>query len=396
MSRRISRNDPKLKEIDEQYKKNVGTVKFTRATTKDVCSTHSGSILAAEEPCVPLSNEFQEKIDKLFDASEGICIRRKELRKTLVDCFGFKDYVGFEGVITKIYGNAAGDDEVTESDFRSFLVRFHAPAYYYGQRLRRSAGRGLVNETLELIIRGCNPNTADGEGLTAVHYASEFNQTQVIEKIAQICPPGLLILDARCKYGWTPLYCAAHHGNSGVVELLLKLGASCDVCSSVGKSPLHAAAAQGRFAIVDMIVVESTARAEASASHSRKANQRASSPSTMEMVGTDAGEAAPGSPSEGGGSDSATAAPAAALGNATGRSGASSSSSSSRSTAQLQQTKLLVNVQDKHGMTAIHEAAYKGQEQVFHLLCKVPGADLSLVDVMGNQPRDYLDKIQIK
>ena len=39
------------------------------------------------------------------------------------------------------------------------VTRFETPAFFYGQRLRRNAGRGQVEEVIELIIRGCSPST---------------------------------------------------------------------------------------------------------------------------------------------------------------------------------------------------------------------------------------------
>ena len=167
-----------------------------------------------------------------------------------------------------------------------------------------------------MIIRGCEPNTADGEGLNALHYAAEFNCVPVIKEIAQITAPfkGLLLLNARCKYGWTPLYCAAHHGNIDCLELLLKLGADPTVSNHVGKTPLHAAAAQGRTVIVDLL----------------------------------------------------TAAGA---------------------------SKRLASAVDKHGMTALHEAAYKGQEKVYQALLKGCAEEVHALDVMNNEPADYLKKL---
>ena len=238
----------------EEYERNISTVKFSAACTKKVCSPHSGSILGAEGTVARLSNEQTERIAKIFDSEE---FTQGDIYNLLVDRFDFRPYQGLSDMIEKVYGEYYNPKrELTEADFADFLQVFQNPPYHYGQRLRRAAGRGLVPETLEMIIRGCDPNTADGEGLNALHYAAEFNCVPVIRAIANITKPfeGLLLIDARCKYGWSPLYCAAHHGNIDCVELLLKLGASPAVANHVGKTPLHAAAAQGRAVIVDLML----------------------------------------------------------------------------------------------------------------------------------------------
>jgi hypothetical protein len=49
--------------------------------------------------------------------------------------------------------------------FLQFVQIFKAPAYNYGQHLRKNAGRGKVDELCHLIIRGCDSNTADGDGI---------------------------------------------------------------------------------------------------------------------------------------------------------------------------------------------------------------------------------------
>jgi hypothetical protein len=315
--------------VEEEYERNISSVMFTPATTKNVCSPHSGSILGNDGPVVPLSDEQKERIMKIFDADDSLT--QADIEGLLVKSFGFRAYEQLPVVIEKVYGPSyAPSEKLTEKDFTSFLEVFQNPSYYYGQRLRRSAGRGLVGPTLELIVRGCDPNTADGEGLNALHYAAEFNCVPVISEIARMTAPfeGLLLLDARCKYGWTPLYCAAHHGNIDCVELLLKLGANPSVPNFVGKTPLHAAAAQGRTVIVDLLVAGG-----------------------------------------GGGGDS--------------------KSKSRGNTPAV----ALTSITDKHGMTPLHEAAYKGQDKVFSNLAKLGGPECEMQDVMNNLPQDYFKKI---
>ena len=372
------RGDPKQKERQEAYLRNVSTVEFTKAVTKDVCSPHSGSILALEDPIIPLSDEFEEKIAKLFD-DEDAEYKKSSVKHLLIDHFNFIEYDGMDSVINKIYGPSAPNDEiVSKRDFTNFILKYHAPSYYYGQRLRRSAGRGLVTETLELIMRGCDPNTADGEGLNALHYASEFNQIKVVTEVAGICSPhkGLLIVDARCKYGWTPLYCAAHHGNASIVEFLLKLGADPAIRNFVGKTALHAAAAQGRNIICDMIVTECNGRIAQMQQSTKKPSRRSRDNDEEEEEKEDEENLETNDSTESLVTDKTTAARRASV-------------------PAVDPQQLIINMQDKHGMTPVHEAAYKGYEKVYNALCKLPHIDLHVRDIMNNLPEDYFKKIAV-
>ena len=48
-----------------------------------------------------------------------------------------------------------------------------------------------------------------------------------------------IIWNARCKYGWTPLYSAAHHGNIEIIRYLLETGADHAVKNNYGKIYVH-------------------------------------------------------------------------------------------------------------------------------------------------------------
>jgi hypothetical protein len=137
--------------------------------------------------------------------------------------------------------------------FVYFIGKFHTPQFYYGQRFRRATGRGCIDDVLELLIRGIDVNCGDGEGLTSLHYACEFNRLELIEKLHEYAGERLM-LNARCKAGWTPLYTACHHNNPKVVQLLLRLGADISLGTKYGKTPLHAAAGQGFSDIVNILL----------------------------------------------------------------------------------------------------------------------------------------------
>jgi ankyrin repeat protein len=49
---------------------------------------------------------------------------------------------------------------------------------------------------------------------------------------------------------------------------------------------------------------------------------------------------------------------------------------------------------DNHGMTPIHEAAYKNQERTYHILGKYPQFDGSLKDALGYTPDQHINHVE--
>ena len=43
------------------------------------------------------------------------------------------------------------------------------------------------------------------------------------------------MVNARCKYGWTPLYTTVHHGSYESMLLLLEMGADVNLATNLGK-----------------------------------------------------------------------------------------------------------------------------------------------------------------
>jgi hypothetical protein len=287
--------------IKKEYEENRARVAFTPASVKYICSKHAGSILATSEPSLSKlrsavgykdliekainifnqeltnQNRLEDKtlpntslVDLLYNMGFD---KKKEALQDIIDKLFIKQTENInentnnmntetvfemkEGDMTNTTTQLATEVYLTEFideiQFCDIVTRFEAPSFFYGQRLRRNAGRGQVQEMIELIIRGCNPNTADGEGLTSLHYASEFNRLDVIRALFEICGESLM-LNPRDKYGWTPLYCAAHHGNIEVVKLLLEIGADTSVSNAQQKTPLHCAASQGRREICEILI----------------------------------------------------------------------------------------------------------------------------------------------
>lgn len=233
---------------------NVLSVQFDPPVVKQIISKHSGSILAKEDITVELSNIVEDKAKKIFEECDqsngGSGILPSSMIITLLNGMG---YSGDVEIMSKIIQKLYEKDDISLPEWLTFLERYQAPAYYYGQRFRKYCGRGQCEDIHMLILRGCDPNSGDGEGLTGLHYAAELNRVTVIEYLAKLLG-NKLILNCHDRYGWTPLHSAAFHGNLESVELLIKLGADVHAVEKYGKTALHLAVSQSRNAICDLLV----------------------------------------------------------------------------------------------------------------------------------------------
>ena len=257
---------PQLTEAElarlEEEKANLESVQFRPAVVKHIISPHSGSILADPEPVIEISDVIEKKGRDIFNKYEEECggsgsVPREKIAAMLMDC----GYDLNQEIVESIVTQRCGDETIDERKWLTFLEEYQAPAYHYGQRLRKLSGRGQVKEMLELVVRGCNPNAGDGEGLTPLHYAAELNRIQVINALSELVGDALLV-NVPDKYGWTPLHTAAHHGNAETVAVLLKLGADIHAKERTGKTPLHLAVAQGRNGICDMLIAAGVSLAD--------------------------------------------------------------------------------------------------------------------------------------
>ncbi len=106
-----------------------------------------------------------------------------------------------------------------------------------------AAMRGDVETVRALLRNGADVNEAQGDGMTALHWAARNDNVELA---------GVLIyaganLDAGTRIGrYTPLHVAAREGNSRIVDVLLGAGSSPEaVTTNSGATPLHLAASSG-------------------------------------------------------------------------------------------------------------------------------------------------------
>ncbi len=92
-----------------------------------------------------------------------------------------------------------------------------------------------------LLDRGADVNTAQGDGMTALHWAAERGHVAVAKHLVSASAD----VGAKTRIGgYTPLHLASRGGRGAVVRMLLEAGSDPDaITSSSGVTPLHLAAA---------------------------------------------------------------------------------------------------------------------------------------------------------
>ncbi len=105
---------------------------------------------------------------------------------------------------------------------------------------------GDVERLRALVAAGVDVNEAEGDGATALHWATYENDEALVETLLAAGARA----DAANDLGITPLHLAAANGHAGVVSRLLAHGAPPDPPSEAGVTPLMIAARVGSAEVV--------------------------------------------------------------------------------------------------------------------------------------------------
>ena len=115
-----------------------------------------------------------------------------------------------------------------------------------------AASRSDVAGMKTLLRSGEDVNAAQGDGMTALHWAAEYGDEEMA---------GMLIyagakLEPQTRIGsYTPLHLASKSGSAGVVRMLLEAGADVSrATTNSGTSSLHFAAASGSSEAINVLV----------------------------------------------------------------------------------------------------------------------------------------------
>jgi ankyrin repeat protein len=103
----------------------------------------------------------------------------------------------------------------------------------------------------ELLKQGSDVNAAQGDGMTALHWASLSNDVEMAQTLLYA---GANVSAATRLGAYTPLVLASRQGNAAVVDVLLGAGADVNVPTRTGATPLMLAAASGSADAVRLLL----------------------------------------------------------------------------------------------------------------------------------------------
>ncbi len=115
-----------------------------------------------------------------------------------------------------------------------------------------AAMKGNRDAVRTLIQQGADVNAAQGDGMSALHWAADKGDAELTELLVYAgANPGAVTRIGQ----YTPLHLASRAGSAAAVRALLKAGAKVDAKTSVsGATPLHLAAAAGDPAVVTALL----------------------------------------------------------------------------------------------------------------------------------------------
>src|SRR5262245_41369872 len=120
-----------------------------------------------------------------------------------------------------------------------------SPVAAAAQRRDKAGLRGLLQ-------KGADVNAAQGDGMTALHWAAQHGDAEIAEMLvyAGANPKAVTRIGH-----YTPLHIACREGNVEVVQRLLRAGADANARTTTsGVTPLHLAALSGRAPAVALLL----------------------------------------------------------------------------------------------------------------------------------------------
>ena len=120
--------------------------------------------------------------------------------------------------------------------------------------LLRAASSNNWEEVRKLMLGGADPSVADGQGLTAMHYASVYGSMELIQTLIAHGPAGLVFREA--PGGETSLYVACQQGHREIAMALIEAGGGELLLKTnkEGNSCLHAACYNGHLEIAKTLI----------------------------------------------------------------------------------------------------------------------------------------------
>jgi ankyrin repeat protein len=107
-----------------------------------------------------------------------------------------------------------------------------------------------------LLAGGADPNTPQGDGMTALHWAAERGQADIA---AALLGAGARLTAVTRLGAYTPLHLAARRGHDAVALRLIAAGAEVSAVATTGVTPLHLAAAAGTRVTIEALLAKGAA-----------------------------------------------------------------------------------------------------------------------------------------
>ncbi|ELR16211.1 MHC I Cterminus family protein [Acanthamoeba castellanii str. Neff] len=188
-----------------------------------------------------MASIFRETQEQLKEIIIRDIKQLKELPRDIVTTPDFR-------VVIQGHFNEFKTTALHEACFRGFtpnvkiLVEHGAPLD--ARPLHRAVGENKFEAAAILLRAGADPNSGDGDLMTALHLACDKG----FEELAR------LLVEHKADVSATPLHYAANSGSEYICRLLVSAGATVNIADRVGWSPLHAAASNGKVAVVNFLI----------------------------------------------------------------------------------------------------------------------------------------------
>ena len=116
--------------------------------------------------------------------------------------------------------------------------------------LLAAAKGGTAAEVQQLLEGGANPNEADADGTSALHWAVHRG---AVDSVQALLAAGGAV-DAENRYGVRPAYLAAENGDAATMRVLLKAGADARAVFAEGETLLMTAARTGDVPTIEVLL----------------------------------------------------------------------------------------------------------------------------------------------
>lgn len=113
-----------------------------------------------------------------------------------------------------------------------------------------AAESGDIEAVRTLLRSGADANTAQPDGMTALHWAAARNDLEIARTLLYA---GATVRATTRLGGYTPLHLASRAGNTEAAALLLEAGADPDAVTTTGVTAMHFAADADAFGVVEAL-----------------------------------------------------------------------------------------------------------------------------------------------